>query len=184
MAYPQYVKIRGEKVKIKTDYRTALRCFDVINNEDISDCERSLAVIFILYGYIPEDELLSDYLNMAQKFLQCGESIETQQEKTADMDFNFDRKYINASFMSDYHIDLEQSENMHFWQYCELIQGLTDGSILSRVRYIRNCDIKDYAQKDRAAVIKAKEELALPVKQSKEEREAVEIFEARLRGEL
>lgn len=184
MAYPQYVKIRDKKVKIKTDYKTALRCFDVINKDDISDYERGLAVVFILYGYIPEDELVPDYLNMAQKFLQCGESIETQQERKSDMDFNFDRKYINASFMSDYHIDLEQSETMHFWQYCELIQGLTDSSILSRVRYIRNCDVKDYAPKDRAAVIQAKEELALPVKRTKEEQGAIDLFEARLRGEI
>lgn len=184
MAYPHFVSIRGEKIAIKTDYKTALRCFDVINDENISDLERALAVVYILYGYIPDDELISDYLDKAQKFLQCGESKEEQDGKEADMDFNIDRKYINASFMSDYHIDLEQSPNMHFWQFCELIQGLTDKCVLSRIRHIRNCDVKDYAEKDRPAIRKAKEELALPMKQTKEQQEAIDLFEARLRGEV
>ena len=145
MAYPRYVRIRGEKIAIKTGYKTALRCFDVINDDSIGDYERVLAVIFLLYGHIPDDELISEYLEKAKVFLQCGESTEEQESKDADMDFNLDRKYINASFFSDYSIDLEQSPDMHFWQYCELIQGLTDKCILSRVRYIRNCNVNDYA---------------------------------------
>lgn len=184
MAYPHYVRIREKKIAIKTDYKTALRCFDVINDDSIGGYERTLAVIFLLYGYIPEDDLISDYLEKAQLFLQCGESKEQQESKDADMDFNIDRKYINASFFSDYSIDLEQSSNMHFWQYCELIQGLTDKCILSRVRYIRNCDVNDYAEKDRAAIRKAKQELALPIKRTKEQKEAEDLFDARLRGEL
>ena len=184
MAYPHYVRIRGKKIAIKTGYKNALKCFDVINDDSIGDYERALAVVFLLYGYIPDDELINDYLEKAKVFLQCGESKEKQDSKDADMDFNSDRKYINASFFSDYNIDLEQSPNMHFWQYCELIQGLTDKCILSRVRYIRNCDVNDYAEKDRAAIQKAKSELALPRKLTKEQKEAEELFDARLRGEV
>ena len=182
MAYPHFVKISGKNVAIKADYKTALRCFDVINNEDIGDYERTLAVIFIMYGYIPEDDLIADYLDMAQKFLQCGETAESQESKERDMDFNLDRKYINASFMSDYHLDLEKYPNMHFWQFCELINGLTDKCILSRVRHIRTCNVNDYAEKDRADIRKAKEELALPERLTKEEKEAIERFENLLKG--
>lgn len=184
MAYPHYVKIRGENIKIKTDYLTALRCFEVVDDNSISDYERALAVVYIMYGYIPEDDLISEYLEMAQKFLQCGESTEQQESKQPDMDLNYDRKYINASFMSDYHIDLSQCPDMHFWQFCELITGLTDNCILSRIRHIRTCDIKDYAKKDRAAIRKAKSKLALPEKLTKEEQEAANRFEALLRGEI
>lgn len=184
MGYPHYVRIQGEKIPIKTDYITALKCFDVINNDNIGDYERALAVVFLLYGYIPKDELIGEYLTKAKVFLQCGDKSPEHESKAADMDFNYDRKFINASFMSDYHIDLEANPNMHFWQFCELIQGLTEKSILSRVRYIRNCDVKDFSKKDRATIQKAKEELALPIKRTKEQQEAIDLFEARLRGEV
>ncbi len=182
MPYPQFVKIRGKKVRIKTDYNTALKCFKVINDNTIGDYERALAVVYIMYGYIPDEDLINDYLVMAQKFLQCGESIDEQEAKEADMDFNYDRKYINASFMSDYHIDLTQYPNMHFWQFCELITGLTDKCILSRVRQIRTCDPNDYAEKDRHEIYKAKEALALPVNYSKEEQAKIDEFEALFGG--
>lgn len=183
MAYPHFVKIRGENIRIKTDYLTALRCFKIVDDNTIGDYERALAVVYIMYGYIPDDDLIYDYLEMAKKFLQCGESTEQQENKTVDMDLNFDRKYINASFMSDYHIDLTQCPDMHFWQFCELITGLTDKCILSRIRQIRTCDVNDYAEKYRESIRKAKEELALPEKLTKEQLEAINRFETLLGGE-
>jgi len=174
--YPEYVSIRGQKVKIKTDYQTALRAFDVINS-DVGDYERALAVIYIMYGEIPEPGLQADYLEMAQKFLQCGKTYEEQEEKEPDMDFRYDSAYISASFLSDYHIDLNACPNMHFWQFCELITGLTDKCILSRVRDIRTCNIEDYAEKDRPALRKAKAELALPLRLTREQQRVKEEFD-------
>lgn len=176
MPYPEYVRIRGQKVRIKTDWQTALKAFRVIDS-DVGDYERSLAVVYIMYGMIPDDELIIDYLLMAQKFLQCGEDTKTQQSKAVDMDFNYDRKYINASFLSDYNIDLNNCPNMHFWQFCELITGLTNKCILSRIREIRTCDVNDYAAKDRSAIRAAKAELALPLKLTREQREQKDEFD-------
>lgn len=176
MAYPEYVRINGEKVKIKTDWHTALKAFNVIDS-NVGDYERALAVVYIMYGFIPDDDLIAEYLNMAQKFLQCGENLEEQQSKDPDMDLIYDRKYINASFMSDYHIDLNDYPNMHFWQFCELITGLTDKCILSRVREIRTCNVDDYAPKDRPSIRKAKQELALPKKETAEQKKIKEDFD-------
>lgn len=169
MAYPEYVKIRGEKVKIRTNWTIALRALAVSSDESIGDYERALAIIQIMYGYLPDYEVMPDYINMAIKFLQCGENTETQQEKSADMDLNYDQKYIKASFLSDYHIDLNNCPDMHFWQFCELIGGLTDGCILSRIRIIRTCNVNDYAEKDRPAILRAKKELALPEPKTREQ---------------
>ena len=174
--YPEYVSIQGQKVKIKTDYQTALRAFDVINS-DVGEYERALAVLYIMYGKIPEVELQTEYLEMAQKFLQCGKTYEEQKEIEPDMDFSYDSAFISASFMSDYHINLNDCPNMHFWQFCELITGLTDKCILSRVREIRTCNIEDYAEKDRSAIRKAKAELALPQRLTREQQLIKEEFD-------
>lgn len=168
--YPEYAKINSKEYKIDTDFNTALRCFEIIDDESITDSERAYAIVYLLFDIIP-DKNIDLFLDKAIFFLQCGESLEEQQNREKDMDFIQDRKYINASFMSDYHIDLSK-EYLHFWQYVELIQGLTENSVLNRVRNIRTYDVSTIKDdKTRNEIIKNQEELALKQKYIKTERE-------------
>ena len=176
MRYPEYAEIKGIKYKINTDYRVALRCFEVIEDDSISDEERTLAVIYLLFGEVPTDNL-EDFLRIAGTYLRCGEPEVTTASAEKDIDFTADEKYIIASFMSDYQIDLP-STDMHFWQYIQLIQGFTEKSVMSRVREIRNYDLAELKDpKTRAKMIKAKEAVELPTKFSKDEQKAIDEFE-------
>ena len=176
MIYPEYAEVAGKRYKINTDYRVALRCFEVIEDDTICDEERALAVIYLLFGEIPTSDL-EEFLRIAGNYLRCGEKEETQASSEKDMDFIADEKYIVASFMSDYQIDLSRV-NMHFWQYIQLIQGFTERCVMSRVREIRNYDLEELKDpKTRAKMVKAKEAVALPEKFSKAEKEAIEEFE-------
>ena len=179
--YPEYANIDGERYRLNTDFRVGLRCFEVIEDPSICDEERTLAVIYLVFGFIPEADL-QPFLEKASLFLQCGKTREEQEEQKRDMDFEHDRAYINASFMSDYKIDLN-AVKMHWWQFCELIQGLTEHCALSRVREIRNynlAEIKD--NQARMKMARAQESLALPVRHTREELEAIEAFENLLKG--
>jgi len=180
--YPKYANIGGEKKALNTSYKTALRCFETIQNPRISDYERCLGVIYMLFGEIPKADMVQEYFEKAVYYLQCGQTKAEQDSKPADMDFNYDRKYINASFMYAYGINLEETD-LHFWQYIELIEGLPNDCILSQVRNIRTCDVKDYAEKDRAKIKQLKRELALPIRFTQEEQEASDEFERLLGGE-
>ena len=176
MIYPEYAEVAGKRYKINTDYRVALRCFEVIEDDSICDEERALAVIYLLFGEVPTSNI-EDFLRIAGDYLRCGEKEETQVSSEKDMDFAADEKYIVASFMSDYQIDLSRTD-MHFWLYIQLIQGFTEKSVMSRVREIRNYDLEELKDpKSRAKMVKAKEAVALPEKFSKAEQEAIEEFE-------
>ena len=176
MTYPEYAEVDGIRYKINTDFRVALRCFDVIEDTSICDEERALAVIYLLFGEVPTNQL-EDFLRIAGDYLRCGEKEATQESHNRDMDFTADEKYIAASFMSDYQIDLSRVD-MHFWQYIHLIQGFTERSVMSRVREIRNYDLEELKDpKSRAKMVKAKEAVALPDKFSKAEQEAIDEFE-------
>lgn len=181
MKYPKYAKVDGVKYPINTSFAVALRCMDIVEDETISDMERSLAIIYLLFGFIPDDNL-DKFLSIAVKYLQCGETKEEQEAKKKDMDFNYDMKYIISSFMSDYQIDLTKTD-MHFYQFVNLIQGLTEKCALSRVREIRNYNLSEIKDsKFRGQMAKAQEELALPVHLSKEDQEAMDEFEMLLGG--
>ena len=176
MKYPEYAEVNGVKYKINTDYRVALRCFEVIEDNRISDEERAFAVVYLLFGDTPH-EYVEDFLRIAGIYLRCGEPEDTQETAERDIDFIADEKYIIASFMSDYRIDLP-STDMHFWQYIQLLQGFTEKSVMSRVREIRNYDLSELKDpKARANMVKAKEAVALPKKFTKDEQNAIDEFE-------
>lgn len=175
--YPTEARINDIDYPINTDYKVALQCLEISEDDTICDEERSLAIIYLLFGFIPEDDL-DLFLDRAIKFLQCGETIEQQKSKKKDMDFQQDEKYIVASFMSDYHIDLSK-EDMHWWQFINLIQGLTKDSVLSNVREIRGYDLsKINDPKEQEEFAEIQNRLALKVKKSKKQIEAEALFDS------
>ena len=102
------------------------------------------------------------------------------------MDFIQDMDYIEASFMSDYHIDLTETK-MHWWKFYNLMNGLSNSElgnccVLNRIRNLRNYDvseIKDARERDK--IIKAKNQVALrkqekEVKLTEEQQKSVDEF--------
>lgn len=158
--YPEYAEINGKQYKINTSYKTALKCFEIANDSSIHDYERALAIIYLLFDVVPEnDKDVDKFLEKAKYYLQCGK--EQNNSKEPDMDFQQDAGYIMSSFMSDYHIDLNATD-LHFWQYIDLIEGLTSECVLNRVRDIRNFDVSEEKDaKKRKEIIETKKRVAL-----------------------
>ena len=103
---------------------------------------------------------------MAKKYLSCGKEIEDLEDKEPDMDFYEDWDYIEASFQSDFNIDLSNTK-MHWWKFFKLINGLSNSEfgnccILNRIRNLRNYDTKDIKDKKiKKEIMEAKESVAL-----------------------
>lgn len=171
MENPTKVKIGEKYYKINTDFRVGLECNKIAQDENISDYERALAIIYKLFG----DEGLNDIenhmklLELGQKYLQMGKDMSDVKKgkyEQPDFDYEEDYDYIVASFMYDYHIDLNNTK-MHLWTFWNLLNGLSNSEfgsccILSRIRNLRNYDtsqIKD--PKERKKMEEMKEQFAL-----------------------
>ena len=142
MKYPEYVKVNDRLYKIRTDFRYAIKCNTIATDKTIGDYERALAIIYTLFeNGLDEPNDYDRLLELAMKYLGCGKEVE-QTNDEPDMDYNEDMDYIEASFMSDYHIDLA-NEKMHWWKFNNLINGLSNSElgnccVLNRVRNLRN----------------------------------------------
>lgn len=168
MDYPYYVEIGNKRYNINTDFRVAIKCNEIAEDKNINDYERALAIIYTLFG----DDALNDFenhsklLEYARKFLSCGEEINQKKNQHPDMDFIEDMPYIEASFMSDFHIDLENKQ-MHWWKFCKYLNGLSNSEfgnccVLNRIRNLRNFNPKDIKDaKERQKIIDAQKEVAL-----------------------
>ena len=50
MDYPECTIVNGKKYKINTDFRNALECEKISQDNNINDIERAFAIIYVLFG--------------------------------------------------------------------------------------------------------------------------------------
>lgn len=181
MRKPEYIIVGNKKYKINTDFRVALECEKIARDTSIDELERALAIIYKLFG----EEALRDkahweeFKDKAVKYLKCGKENKSNDDDYM-MDYDQDESYINASFMSDYGISLENT-SMHWWTFFDLLCGLTENCVLNRVIYVRNFDLSGLKGKERAEWIKKKEQFALKREKTKEEKELDKYWENALK---
>ena len=174
MRYPEFAKIENKKYKINTDFRVAIECQEIATDETVGDYERALAIIYKLFGDegIDSPQHYEKLLEMAKKYLACGKEEVVSNNEEPDMDFTQDMDYIEASFISDFNIDLTNVE-MHWWKFFNLMNGLSNSElgnccVLNRVRNLRNYDVKEIKDpKEREKILKAKQQVALKKKNKK-----------------
>lgn len=181
--YPEYVEANGKRYKINTDFRIAIECNRIAKDETIGDYERALAVIYRLFGEEGIDDIENHVklLELAKKYLLCGEELDVKGNEKPDMDFEQDYSYIKTSFRSDYGIKLDE-EKMHWWEFMDLMNGLSNSEmgnccVLNRVRNLRNFDINKITDsKERKRIKEAQDKVALKkeVKLTQEQRESID----------
>lgn len=183
------IQIENTIYAANVDFRVAIRCNEIATDENIGDFERVLGIICTMFGEkaLNNPNHYEKLLKWALNYLSCGKKIESTNEEP-DMDYVEDMEYIEASFMSDYKIDLENTE-MDWQKFNKLMNGLSNSDmgnccILNRIRNLRNfnpMEIKD--EKERDKIIKAKQQVALKrnkkeieVKLTDEQQKSVDEF--------
>lgn len=179
--YPEYVEVEGKKYKINTDFRVAIECNRIAEDDSIGDLERALAIIYTLFGDegINTPDHYEKLLELAQKYLVCGNELDNNVNDKPDMDFIEDYGLIWASFMSDYNgLDLDKTK-MHWWKFMDLMNGLSNSEmgnccVLNRIRNLRTFDVSEIKdKKERDKILKAKKQVELK-KYKKKGRKATE----------
>jgi hypothetical protein len=167
MACIRKIQIEDTIYEANTDFRIAIRCSEIAQDDTIGDFERVLGIICTMFGEKALDNTnhYEKLLKWALNYLSCGQEVIDNKEQP-DMDYVEDMEYIEASFMSDYHIDLE-NEDMDWHKFNKLMNGLSNSElgnccVLNRIRNLRNFDVSTIKDsKERQKIAKAKEQVAL-----------------------
>lgn len=148
MNYPTYVIVNNHRYNIKTDFRIALKCNEIAEDNSIGDIERALAIIYTLYGKeaLKYEEDYEELLEKAIKYLRCGEESNVISDNERDVDLKKDEKYIISSFKYDYSYNPYELEYLHWYAFWNDLNNLSYSEIgnccvLSRIRTIRNADL-------------------------------------------
>ena len=120
--------------KINTDFRLPLRFFKLQKSRSAEDAALwALSYIFLEPPAVLEDmpEILIYYLTMGQ---------DSEEEHRKVVCFDEDSKLIYGAFRQIYGIDLNR-ENLHWWEFLILFEGLPGGTVLSDIIGIRTKEI-------------------------------------------
>ena len=161
------IQIDNTIYEANVDFRIAIQCNEIAQEKEIGDFERTLAVIYLVFGEkgldnIEHYNLLIDWI---KKWLSLGKEIENSNEEP-DMDFIEDYDLIVASFQSDYGIDIDNTE-MDWKRFINLMNGLSNSElgnccVLNRIRNIRTYDTREIKdEKIRRKYEKIKKQVAL-----------------------
>lgn len=167
---PEYVVVDNQKTKINTDFRVAMKCQSIATDSSINEIEKTLAIVYLLFGKEALDGNIEEYVEKAVKFLSCGKEFVEQDIDEPYFDYEQDWGYIKASFMSAYGIDLDK-EKIHLWTFYDLLNGLPKDCKLNEVISIRVEPLEGKKGKEREALINAKKSVELKHKKTAQEEE-------------
>ena len=168
MACIKKIQIEDTIYEANTDFRIAIECNRIAQDETIGDYERVLGIICTMFGASALDNP-SHYeklLKWAKKYLSCGKEVVDTHEQP-DMDYIEDYDYIWTSMYSDYNgLDIDKEE-IDWHRFNKLMNGLSNSElgnccVLNRIRNLRNYDVSQIKDsKERQKIAKAKEMVAL-----------------------
>ena len=171
MIYPTKMEANGHIYPINTDYRYALACLKAINDNEITERERYIAIQTILLGenVLEEDEIVLQ--NKIALYLRCGKEENTSVDEI-DMDYFQDESLIRTSIKQVYHGFDINKEYLHWYEYNELISGLTEECLLNKVRDLRSYDLSEEKdEKRRQKIFEAQQRVALKIDVPKTDKE-------------
>lgn len=173
--YVTHARIDGDLYKINTDFKVAVKCLQLIEDPSVSEMERAIGVITMLFG--KEAPLTKEAMAKAHKFLTYGnDESKTPSSAERDIDFTLDQRYIVPSIRKDYQIDITK-QDLHWHEFIDLLTGLSEKALINSVRRIRTLDLSTVKDtKQRQELAKAKKQFALPIKRTKEEEQALSEF--------
>ena len=173
------MEINGKVYDIDTNYKTALACFKAINDNELKDLERTIAVVTLLLGKDVPIEDMKEAIEKCGVYLRCGKKHNVS-NREVDVDYFQDESAIRTSIRQCYHINLNTEQDIHWWEYNELIEGLTEETLLSKIREIRNYDLsKEKDPKLRQKIQEAKDFYAIQKEEAPmtdEEKKNIEQF--------
>ncbi|QIK56672.1 hypothetical protein G7059_01825 [Erysipelothrix sp. HDW6A] len=154
----RYATIQGEKYPINTDFKVAIECDRVINDPDVDDFERGIAVVTLLFGDAPYCE---EALKKSSIFLSGGEQEENNQKRLIDFNQHWDLIY--STFKGQYGIDLHK-EDMHYQEFIMLLKGVKNTALSDVIDILSRNPAEEKDYKSRKALIEAQNKLKIKEK--------------------
>lgn len=174
---PETVEIDGAEYAIESNFRTYILFEMMMQDPELSDDEKARQGLELVYPEIPEN--LEAAVDELLWFYACGKrwrekragTVEGAEEVQRIYSFEHDDDCIYSAFLTQYHIDLQDIEYLHWWKFKALMRTLSSDLEFSKIMGYRSIDIDASMTKEQRDFYRRKKELyALPLPADEEEK--------------
>lgn len=153
---PKTVFIDDLEYEINSNFRESILFELMMQDKSFTDEEKIYQALSIYYPEIPGNldgaikEMLSFYKCGKEEEYENTDSNASKSSSTKIYDFDYDADYIYSAFLSQYNIDLQDIEYLHWWKFKAMFNGLnSDNKIVEIMGYrsIKLNTIKDDEQR-------------------------------------
>ena len=181
---PSSVKIDGTGYEINSDFRTSVLFSLLMEDDNLSEEEKVLQALNLYYPIVPNNS--EEAIEQIKWFYSCGKldnPIGNNKRKANSkkvFDFEVDANYIYSAFMSQYNIDLQDIEQLHWWKFKALLEGLKEDNKLSKIIEYRSVDLSKVKDKEQRKFYKDMQKQYSLNKESKEDLKLLEEWNKKL----
>lgn len=151
---PKKVTINNRQYEINSNFRNSILFEILMQDPKVSKNEKIRLALSLYYPTIPKDiesavnEMLSFYRG-AKETKKNKKIAKTENQKNKRVySFRHDADYIYAAFMSEYGIDLQDIEYLHWWKFKALFRALKDDNKIVQIMGYRSMKIDNKMSKE------------------------------------
>lgn len=180
---PSIISIGGKDVQVNTDFRNFIKLEKILFSE-LSDEEKVKRIIRMFFDTLPVSGY-KDAINGLIYLYRCGEISDkkkTKSKKNGNVvikqkmiyDYEYDAPYIFSAFLSQYRIDLNDIEYLHWWKFNAMFRSLESRNKIVEIMSYRATDLSKITDKQqRQRIIEMKKIYELPQNLSLEDKVAM-----------
>lgn len=178
---PSTLQVDGSTYAINTDFRIGIMFEQLMIDKTIQETEKPYLVLNLFFTEeIPPniDEAIRQVLSFYSREDVTKPSDTTKSEKVDNQvkriySFDHDDAYIYSAFLTQYGIDLQDIEELHWWKFKAMFTSLNEDLLFSKIMGYRSVKISnDMTSSDKKYYKKMKKVYALPDERTEEEKEA------------
>lgn len=181
---PKTVKVNGSPFLLNTNFYIGIIFTELMTDRNIPPYDKVIRAIKLWYKELPPIETNEDIkaaFDAIMWFYTMGEDEEeskggqsssrVKQRPVRILDYEADQGYIVSAFQQQYNIDLTV-ENIHWWRFKMLFNGLTDKTKMVKIMQYRAMEIDPkMPEHQRKFYQEMKILYALPDRRTEEEKE-------------
>lgn len=184
---PKKVEVNGVYYDINSGFRESILFELLMDDDEVPGEILPLQALRLYYPKLPPPEDFEEALEKIIWFYSCGrEDKEVSPDGNSNSSpegnniysFEYDDEYIYSAFLSQYKVDLQDIEYLHWWKFKAMFKGLTEGNKIMEIIKYRSIDLsKIEDKKEREFYKKMKNIFRLPNKTNKDEKEKLKSIE-------
>lgn len=133
---PTTLTVDGKDYDIRTDYRDCLTVLTAFNDPELSDLEKIIITVKIIYINPPED--IQEAYEKAVWFLDCGKDLTLNDKSKPQLyDWEQDEQMMFSAINKVAGKEVRAEKYMHWWTFMGLFNEIGEGMFASVVN-IRN----------------------------------------------